>query len=68
MKARPLTSNMFARTDLIRRIGGFDEDFSLYGEDRDLCLSIRRAGFRRARREHTWEMRFERVFALMNLI
>jgi len=30
--------------------------------------AIRRAGFRRARREHTWEMRFERIFALMNLI
>lgn len=30
--------------------------------------AIRLAGFRRARREHTWEMRFERVFALMNLI
>ncbi|MBN2436979.1 MAG: glycosyltransferase [Deltaproteobacteria bacterium] len=29
---------------------------------------IRQAGFRRARKEHTWEMRFERVFSLMNLI
>ena len=30
--------------------------------------AIRQAGFRRARRDHTWEMRFERVFTLMNLI
>jgi spore maturation protein CgeB len=30
--------------------------------------TIRQAGFRRARKEHTWEMRFERVFSLMNLI
>ncbi|TRZ87231.1 hypothetical protein D4R89_09985, partial [bacterium] len=29
---------------------------------------IRQAGFRRARRDHTWEMRFERLFTLMNLI
>lgn len=38
-------SSMFARTDLIRRLGGFDEDFPLYGEDQDLCLRIRRAGY-----------------------
>jgi spore maturation protein CgeB len=29
--------------------------------------AIRQAGFRRARKEHTWEMRFERIFSLMNL-
>ena len=38
-------SSMFARADLIRRIGGFDEDFLLYGEDQDLCLRIRQAGY-----------------------
>jgi N-acetylglucosaminyl-diphospho-decaprenol L-rhamnosyltransferase len=38
-------SSMFARTDLIRRIGGFDEEFILYGEDQDLCLRVRRAGY-----------------------
>jgi N-acetylglucosaminyl-diphospho-decaprenol L-rhamnosyltransferase len=38
-------SSMFARTDLIQRLGGFDEDFLLYGEDQDLCLRIRRAGY-----------------------
>lgn len=38
-------ASMIARTDLIRRIGGFDEEFMLYGEDQDLCLRIRRAGF-----------------------
>jgi spore maturation protein CgeB len=30
--------------------------------------AIRQAGFRRARRDHTWEMRFERLFTLMGLI
>ena len=40
-----LGASMIARTDLIRRIGGFDEEFMLYGEDQDLCLRIRRAGY-----------------------
>ncbi len=39
-----LGASMIARTDLIRKIGGFDEDFTLYGEDQDLCLRVRRAG------------------------
>lgn len=40
-----LGASMIARTDLIRRIGGFDEEFTLYGEDQDLCLRVRRAGY-----------------------
>jgi GT2 family glycosyltransferase len=30
--------------DLLKSIGGFDEDFFLYGEDQDLCLRIRKRG------------------------
>ncbi|MEW5948074.1 MAG: glycosyltransferase [Thermodesulfobacteriota bacterium] len=30
--------------------------------------AIRKSGYQRARREHTWEMRFERIFRLMGLI
>ena len=33
-----------ARTDLLRSIKGFDEDFFLYGEDQDICLRVRRQG------------------------
>ena len=40
-----LGASMVARTDLIRQIGGFDDDFILYGEDQDLCLRVRRAGY-----------------------
>lgn len=36
--------------------------------DSQRAEAIRQAGFQRARKEHTWEMRFERVFSLMNLI
>jgi len=33
------------RPELMKRIGGFDEDFFMYGEDQDLCLRIRRSGY-----------------------
>ncbi|MGD0021059.1 MAG: glycosyltransferase family 2 protein [Smithellaceae bacterium] len=36
---------MIARKELIKEIGGFDEDFFLYGEDQDLCRRIRKTGF-----------------------
>jgi N-acetylglucosaminyl-diphospho-decaprenol L-rhamnosyltransferase len=38
-------SSMIARSDVIKTVGGFDEDFFLYGEDQDLCLRIRKSGF-----------------------
>jgi spore maturation protein CgeB len=37
-------------------------------EGPDEAEAVRQAGFRRARRDHTWEKRFERIFALLNLI
>jgi len=40
-----LGASMFSRAGLIRQIGGFDERFLLYGEDQDLCLRIRKAGY-----------------------
>ena len=36
---------MFCRTDLLQKIGGFDEDFFMYGEDIDLSYRIVQAGF-----------------------
>jgi N-acetylglucosaminyl-diphospho-decaprenol L-rhamnosyltransferase len=38
-------SSAIAHTDIIRKVGGFDEDFFLYGEDEDLCLRIRKHGY-----------------------
>ena len=40
-----LGASMIARAELIRAIGGFDEDYFLYGEDQELCLRIRQQGF-----------------------
>lgn len=34
-----------ASAKLLHDIGGFDEDFFLYGEDQDICLRIRKRGF-----------------------
>lgn len=34
------------RTDLFKKIGGYDEDFLLYYTENDLCKRIRQAGFR----------------------
>jgi len=38
-------SCQIVRPELMNRIGGFDEDFFLYGEDQDLCLRIRKLGY-----------------------
>jgi GT2 family glycosyltransferase len=38
-------SSMIVRSDVMKAVGGFDEDFFLYGEDQDLCLRIRKLGF-----------------------
>lgn len=44
-RAWVLGAGMVARADLIKRIGGFNEDFFIYGEDQDLCLNVRKMGY-----------------------
>jgi GT2 family glycosyltransferase len=36
---------MLIREDVVREVGGFDEDFWMYGEDLDLCLRTTQAGW-----------------------
>ncbi len=43
--AAVLGAAMIAPRRAIAAVGGFDEDFFLYGEDEDLCLRLRRRGF-----------------------
>lgn len=40
-----LGAGMIIRSDLMKQVGGFDESFFVYGEDQDLCLRIRKAGY-----------------------
>ncbi|MBI5594015.1 MAG: glycosyltransferase family 2 protein [Deltaproteobacteria bacterium] len=40
-----LGASMIARRSAIMHAGGFNEDFFLYGEEQDLCLRLRRAGW-----------------------
>jgi GT2 family glycosyltransferase len=40
------SNNMTASAALLRRLGGFDERFSIASEDRDLCERWRKAGLR----------------------
>lgn len=41
-----LGASMIARRTLVDELGGFDDDFFLYGEEQDLCLRIRKAGWK----------------------
>lgn len=36
---------MFFRTDVFKKIGGFDEKYFLYFEDTDICLRLRKKGY-----------------------
>ncbi len=36
---------MFARADVIKQTGGFDEDYFMYGEDLDLCYRVKKIGY-----------------------
>ena len=40
-----LGASMIARRDAIETVGGFDSNFFLYGEEQDLCLRLRKAGW-----------------------
>lgn len=37
---------MLLPANVYREIAGFDEDFFLYGEDTDICLRVRKAGYK----------------------
>jgi GT2 family glycosyltransferase len=39
-------SCMFMRNSLFKKIGGFDKDFFMFGEDLDLCAQCKEAGYK----------------------
>jgi len=41
-----LGASMIARRAMVEDLGGFDERFFLYGEEQDLCLRIRKKGWK----------------------
>jgi GT2 family glycosyltransferase len=41
-----LGASMFVRRECFAAVKGFDEEFFLYSEETDLCLRLRKAGFR----------------------
>jgi N-acetylglucosaminyl-diphospho-decaprenol L-rhamnosyltransferase len=53
-----LGAAMITRREVMDTVGGFDEDFFLYGEDEDLCLRIRKAG---------WEIGYIREACVVHL-
>lgn len=40
------TANLSIRKDVFKKIGGFDEDINIYGEDHDICARIYRAAYK----------------------
>lgn len=44
--ATVLGASVVIRREVFEKIGGFDEDFFLYAEETDLCLRIRKQGFK----------------------
>jgi GT2 family glycosyltransferase len=43
--ATVLGASMIVRREVFEKVNGFDEEFFLYGEETDLCLRIRKAGY-----------------------
>lgn len=51
---------MLIRTDVLRKIGGFDEKLFMYYEDSDLCLRIQRIGYRTVAVRDAWAWHYHR--------
>ena len=45
MKMKPMKCMMIPRT-IYNKIGGFDEQFFMYGEDLDLCYRVQKSGYK----------------------
>ncbi|MFN8360718.1 MAG: glycosyltransferase [Candidatus Kapaibacterium sp.] len=50
---------MYCRTPMLQSLGGFDEDFFMYGEDLDLCFRASKAGWKTAYYPKTTTLHFK---------
>ena len=51
---------MLLRAEVLRQVGGFDEEFFMYGEDCDISFRIRRAGYRTTAVRDAWAWHYHR--------
>lgn len=49
---------MLIRRDVWEKVGGFDEEYELYGEDSDFCMKVKEANFRLGVDMGTWVYHF----------
>lgn len=43
-----LGAALFVRTDLFKKLGGFDENIFMYGDENDLCSRVEKSGYKNA--------------------
>lgn len=63
---------LFIRSDLFRKLNGFDENYFMYIEDSDLCYQVKKKGFdvvfsNKATIQHVGQGSSNRTFAVVNI-
>lgn len=61
-------SFMFVKKDIFKLTGGFDEDFFMYSEDTDICLRLKRKGYRNYYFAHYGVMHIDSAISSRNMV
>jgi spore maturation protein CgeB len=70
-EAHPELDNVFLQGEEILTYSGIDDlasKIKYYLAHPDQAEAIREKGYQRSLREHTWEMRFEKIFRLIGIL